>query len=62
MTSNDVQVLGVQPFLRGLRARQLAELAEICQHVTVEAGQQLSCSGEGFDVRVNFAPEASPFS
>jgi hypothetical protein len=22
----------------------------------------LSCSGEGFDVRVNFAPEASPFS
>jgi CRP/FNR family transcriptional regulator, cyclic AMP receptor protein len=41
MTSQEISVLGAQPFLRGLPPTQLAVLAGLCRHVTVPAGQRL---------------------
>jgi CRP/FNR family transcriptional regulator, cyclic AMP receptor protein len=41
MTAQEKSVLGAQPFLRGLPPGQLAELAELCRHVTIPAGERL---------------------
>ena len=41
MTSQEMSVLRAQPFLRGLPAGQLAELAEHCRHIVVPVGQSL---------------------
>ena len=38
MIKQQISVLGVQPFLRGIAEAQLAELAELCEHVTIPAG------------------------
>jgi CRP/FNR family cyclic AMP-dependent transcriptional regulator len=45
MTTVQISVLGAQPFLRGMPAAQLAQLASACQHVTVPAGQRLFDEG-----------------
>jgi CRP/FNR family transcriptional regulator, cyclic AMP receptor protein len=49
MTSSDIAVLRAQPFLRGLPQAQLAELAELCRHVTFAAGQRLFEEGSTAD-------------
>ena len=41
MTEEEVSVLAAQPFLRGIPSAQLRELAALCEHVTVPAGQRL---------------------
>lgn len=41
MTSQQISVLGAQPFLRGMPSAQLAELAGLCQHVTIPSRQRL---------------------
>jgi CRP/FNR family cyclic AMP-dependent transcriptional regulator len=41
VTKQETSVLGAQPFLRGMPPAQLAELAEMCEHVTVPAGRRL---------------------
>jgi len=41
MTKEQVSVLGAQPFLRGMPAAQLAELAGLCEHVTIPSRQRL---------------------
>jgi CRP/FNR family transcriptional regulator, cyclic AMP receptor protein len=41
MTEQETSVLAAQPFLRGMPPAQLRELAGLCQHVTVPAGQRL---------------------
>jgi hypothetical protein len=40
MTTHEMSAIGAQPFLRGLPARQLAELAGLGRHVVVPAGQR----------------------
>jgi CRP/FNR family transcriptional regulator, cyclic AMP receptor protein len=42
-------VLAAQPFLRGLPPAQLAELAGLCEHVTVPAGRRLFQEGSTAD-------------
>jgi CRP/FNR family transcriptional regulator, cyclic AMP receptor protein len=49
MTTQETSVLRAQPFLHGLPAPQLAELAELCRHVTVPAGQPLFEEGSTAD-------------
>ncbi len=41
MTTQEMSVLGAQPFLRGLPDDQLVRLAGLCTHVSVPAGQRL---------------------
>jgi CRP/FNR family transcriptional regulator, cyclic AMP receptor protein len=41
MTREQIPVLGAQPFLRGMPAAQLAELAELCDHVSIPSRQRL---------------------
>ena len=41
MMKQQISVLGAQPFLRGMPAAQLAELAGLCQHVTIPSRQRL---------------------
>jgi CRP/FNR family transcriptional regulator, cyclic AMP receptor protein len=45
MATAQPAVLGSQPFLRGMPAAQLAELAKACRHVTVPAGRRLFDEG-----------------
>jgi CRP-like cAMP-binding protein len=45
MTTQEMPVLGAQPFLRDMPADQLAQLAALCQHITVPAEHRLL--GEG---------------
>ncbi len=49
MTTQEMSVLGAQPFLRGMPADQLARLAELCTHVSVPAGQRLFEEGSKAD-------------
>ncbi len=49
MTKQEASVLGAQPFLRGMAPAQLAELAGLCEHVTVPAGQRLFDEGSTAD-------------
>jgi CRP-like cAMP-binding protein len=49
MTIENASVLGRQPFLRGLPASQLADLAALCTHVQVPAGQRLFEEGATAD-------------
>jgi len=41
MTEQQASVLAAQPLLRGMPTAQLAKLAEMCQHITIPAGQRL---------------------
>jgi len=49
MTRQETSVLSAQPFLRGLPAGQLAELAEHCRHIVVPVGQSLFEEGSTAD-------------
>jgi CRP-like cAMP-binding protein len=49
MTKHETSVLGAQPFLRGMPAAQLGELAEMCEHVTVPARRRLFEEGSRAD-------------
>ena len=49
MTGQEVSVLAAQPFLRGMPPAQLRELAGLCEHVTVPAGQRLFEEGSRAD-------------
>lgn len=49
MTAQEGPALGSQPFLRALPPAQLAELAELCRHVRVPAGQRLFEEGSTAD-------------
>lgn len=49
MTTAEMSVLGAQPFLRGMSAGQLAQLARHCRHVTVPVGQRLFEEGSTAD-------------
>jgi CRP/FNR family transcriptional regulator, cyclic AMP receptor protein len=41
MAARETSVLAAQPFLRGMPPAQLHELAGLCEHVTIAAGQRL---------------------
>jgi CRP/FNR family transcriptional regulator, cyclic AMP receptor protein len=45
MTRQQISVLGAQPFLRGMPPAQLAELADLCEHVTIPSRQRLFDEG-----------------
>jgi CRP/FNR family transcriptional regulator, cyclic AMP receptor protein len=49
MTREQISVLGAQPFLRGMPAAQLAELAGLCEHVTISSRQRLFEEGSRAD-------------
>lgn len=49
MAERDTSVLAAQPFLRGMLQAQLRELAALCEHVTVPAGQRLFEEGATAD-------------
>jgi len=49
MTQQETSVLAAQPFLRGMPPAQLRALAELCEHVTVPAGQRLFEEGSKAD-------------
>ena len=49
MTIQEASILGRQPFLRGLPDSQLADLAALCTHVHVPAGQRLFEEGATAD-------------
>ena len=49
VTRQETSVLAAQPFLRGMPAAQLSELAGLCEHVTVPAGQRLFEEGARAD-------------
>jgi CRP/FNR family transcriptional regulator, cyclic AMP receptor protein len=49
MTSQQISVLGAQPFLRGMPSAQLAELAELCEHVSIPSRQRLFDEGSRAD-------------
>jgi CRP/FNR family transcriptional regulator, cyclic AMP receptor protein len=49
MTEQETSVLAAQPFLRGMPPAQLRELAALCEHVTVPAGQRLFEEGSRAD-------------
>jgi CRP/FNR family cyclic AMP-dependent transcriptional regulator len=49
MIKQQISVPGAQPFLRGIAEAQLAELAELCEHVTTPAGRRLFEEGSGAD-------------
>jgi CRP/FNR family transcriptional regulator, cyclic AMP receptor protein len=41
MIKEQISLLGAQPFLRGMPTAQLAELAGLCEHVTIPSRQRL---------------------
>jgi CRP/FNR family transcriptional regulator, cyclic AMP receptor protein len=45
MIKEQISVLGAQPFLRGMPAAQLAELAGLCEHITIPSRQRLFDEG-----------------
>ena len=49
MTEHGTSVLAAQPFLRGMPPAQLRELAALCEHVTMPAGQRLFEEGSAAD-------------
>jgi CRP/FNR family transcriptional regulator, cyclic AMP receptor protein len=49
MTTDQISVLGAQPFLRGMPSAQLAELAELCDHVSIPSRQRLFDEGSRAD-------------
>jgi len=49
MTKQQIAVLGAQPFLRGMPSAQLAELAELCEHVPIPSRQRLFDEGSRAD-------------
>ncbi len=49
MTKQETSVLAAQPFLRGMPPAQLRELAGLCEHVTIPAGQRLFEEGSTAD-------------
>jgi CRP-like cAMP-binding protein len=49
MTKQETSVLAAQPFLRGMPTDQLRELAALCEHVTIPAGQRLFEEGSTAD-------------
>jgi CRP/FNR family transcriptional regulator, cyclic AMP receptor protein len=49
MTTDQTSVLGAQPFLRGMPSAQLAELAELCDHVSIPSRQRLFDEGSRAD-------------
>jgi CRP/FNR family transcriptional regulator, cyclic AMP receptor protein len=49
MTTEQISVLGAQPFLRGMPSAQLAELAELCEHVSIPSRQRLFDEGSRAD-------------
>jgi CRP/FNR family cyclic AMP-dependent transcriptional regulator len=49
MIKEQISVLGAQPFLRGMPAVQLAELAGLCEHVTIPSRQRLLEEGSKAD-------------
>jgi len=49
MTTQETSVLAAQPFLRGMPPAQLRELAGLCEHVMVPAGQRLFEEGSTAD-------------
>jgi len=51
MTRQETSVLAAQPFLRGMPPGQLHELAGLCEHVTVPAGQRLTVTAAPWEVQ-----------
>jgi CRP/FNR family transcriptional regulator, cyclic AMP receptor protein len=49
MAEQETSVLAAQPFLRGMPLDQVCELAGLCEHVTVAAGQRLFEEGSTAD-------------
>lgn len=49
VTTPEASVLGAQPFLRGMPAAQLRELAGLCEHVKVPFGHRLFEEGSTAD-------------
>jgi CRP/FNR family transcriptional regulator, cyclic AMP receptor protein len=49
MTKQQISVLGAQPFLRGMPSAQLAELAELCEHVSIPSRARLFDEGSRAD-------------
>jgi CRP/FNR family transcriptional regulator, cyclic AMP receptor protein len=49
MTRQQVSVLAAQPFLRGMPPAQLAELAELCEHVSIPPRERLFDEGSRAD-------------
>jgi CRP/FNR family transcriptional regulator, cyclic AMP receptor protein len=49
MSTQQISVLGAQPFLRGMPPAQLARLAEHCDHVTIPSGKRLFDEGTRAD-------------
>jgi CRP/FNR family transcriptional regulator, cyclic AMP receptor protein len=49
MTRQQISVLAAQPFLRGMPSAQLAELAELCEHVSIPSRQRLFDEGSRAD-------------
>ena len=49
MTTQQISVLGAQPFLRGMPPAQLTELAELCEHVSIPSRQRLFDEGSRAD-------------
>jgi CRP/FNR family transcriptional regulator, cyclic AMP receptor protein len=49
MTKQQIPVLAAQPFLRGMRPAQLAELAGLCEHVTLSVRHRLFEEGSQAD-------------
>ena len=49
MTKQQISLLGAQPFLRGMPFAQLAELAELCEHVSIPSRQRLFDEGSRAD-------------
>jgi CRP/FNR family transcriptional regulator, cyclic AMP receptor protein len=49
MIKEQISVLGAQPFLRGMPAAQLAELAGLCEHVMIPSRQRLFEEGSRAD-------------
>lgn len=49
MTRQQISVLGALPFLRGMPSAQQAELAELCEHVSIPSRQRLFDEGSRAD-------------
>jgi CRP/FNR family transcriptional regulator, cyclic AMP receptor protein len=45
MIKQQISVLGAQPFLRGMPSAQLAELTELCEHITMPSRERLFDEG-----------------
>jgi CRP/FNR family transcriptional regulator, cyclic AMP receptor protein len=49
MTRQQTSVLAAQPFLRGMPPARLAELAGLCEHVSIPSGERLFDEGSRAD-------------